>query len=394
MLRLPGDIGAADFLARCWQKQPLEKPGAIATTLPSLDADEIAWLATLDDVESRLVFTERDSRGERYRLQQGPFDDATLESLPQHDWTLLVNDVDKHLPDMRRWFDEIPFIPDWRIDDLMVSVAAAGGSVGPHRDNYDVFLCQNRGTRRWSLARHAEDDPAATDLSLVKPFTAELDIQARESDVLYLPPGYAHWGVAEELSITFSIGMRAPAYEELLATMKANDDDPALHVDETRANRFYADPDLDMDEARPGFISARSVERARQLLGAAGMITDHELQRALGSVATSLKPWLVPETTDDARIRDILAKVESGHPLDLHGMSRIAWLDAGSDGWLFVNGRSLRCPSSLRRGILQVARHRRIDRRFFSPRGDHDEIQAALSWLAASGAVDPPANGV
>ena len=120
--------------------------------MPVLEPDELAWLATLPDVESRLVFTEGTRANARYRVEHGPFEEQRLSELPQSNWTLLVQDVEKHLPDFRQWFECVTFVPDWRIDDLMISFAAPGGSVGPHQDNYDVFLCQGMGRREWRLA--------------------------------------------------------------------------------------------------------------------------------------------------------------------------------------------------------------------------------------------------
>jgi len=147
--------------------------GAIEVLEPSLSADELGWLATLPDVESRLIFTETAADRTTYRVQDGPFTEEELASLPARNWTLIVQDVEKHLPDFRQFFAAVSFIPDWRIDDLMVSCAAPGGSVGPHLDNYDVFLCQGMGSRKWTLTDPAAAivDTSAQQLSLLQPFT-------------------------------------------------------------------------------------------------------------------------------------------------------------------------------------------------------------------------------
>lgn len=179
------------FLQDHWQRKSLEIPNGISPIEPSLEPEELAWLATLDDVESRLVFTERFDEGLRYRVETGPFEPDYLASLPDSDWTLLVHDVEKHLPDFRDWFALVPFVPDWRIDDLMISFAAPGGSVGPHRDNYDVFLCQALGEREWRITSEeiASDADASTDLSLLQCFDDPEPFTASRGDVLYLPPG-------------------------------------------------------------------------------------------------------------------------------------------------------------------------------------------------------------
>ena len=163
MLKLPGTLTAESFLDRHWQKKHLFVPGALPRVRPSVSRNELGWLATLEDVESRLVFTERSGDQVRYVAETGPFDADYLAALPRRDWTLLVHDVEKHLPAMRRLFAHVSFIPDWRIDDLMVSFAAPGGGVGPHTDNYDVFLCQGIGVREWNVSSDdIAKDPAAS----------------------------------------------------------------------------------------------------------------------------------------------------------------------------------------------------------------------------------------
>ena len=131
MLKLPGRLTAETFLQHYWQKKPLFMPAALQKVRPSITRNELGWLATLEDVESRLVFVDRGGPKVRYRTESGPFESHYLAALPKRDWTLLVHDVEKHLPTMRALFKHVPFIPDWRIDDLMVSFAAPGGGVAP-----------------------------------------------------------------------------------------------------------------------------------------------------------------------------------------------------------------------------------------------------------------------
>ena len=220
MLKLPGQLTAESFLARHWQKTYLFMPQALDRLRPAISRNELGWLATLDDVESRLVFTRRGGSGVRYDAETGPVDPEYLAGLPGKDWTLLVHDVEKHLPVMRKLCAHVPFIPDWRIDDLMVSFAAPGGGVGPHRDYYDVFLCQGIGIREWHVATESVDanPDASDDLALTAEFQGEQHT-AREGDVLYLPPGVPHWGTATRACITYSIGMRAPQLSDLSAEL-------------------------------------------------------------------------------------------------------------------------------------------------------------------------------
>ncbi len=284
--------------------------------LPALDAGELAWLATLPDVESRLVFTARDGDRCRYRVEHGPFADDELAALPDCDWTLLVNDVEKHLPEMRRLVDVVDVVPDWRIDDLMVSFAAPGGSVGPHRDNYDVFLCQGMGQRCWTYTEaEIRPDPGASgDLALLRPFGGTRFV-ADEGDVLYLPPRIAHWGVAQNACLTYSIGMRAPRRSELLGEEPASDNDP-----------FYRDDDLTIGEIRPGHISPQAIARACSLLAGAGLEAADVALR-LGDFVTRTKNWLCPQGID--------APVATVDELRMHGMARMAW----ADNYIFLNGK-------------------------------------------------------
>ena len=366
MLALPG--GVDSFRARHWQKSPLFVSGALPRLRPSVTRNELAWLATLDDVESRLVFTKASAQGARYTAETGPFDDDYLAGLPARGWTLLVHDVEKHLPAMRRLFAAVPFVPEWRIDDLMVSFAAPGGGVGPHTDNYDVFLCQGIGIREWHVSERAiPADPAASDdLALIRPFAGQTHT-AREGDVLYLPPGVAHWGTARRACITYSIGMRAPQLSDLRRE---------LPDDETE-NPFYADPDLSADESRPGYISPRAIRRAVALVGATG--DDREVARALGRSVTATKEWLTPEVATDQES----AALETGKlRLKAHGMARIAWDDCD----IFVNGRHFPLSTQDIPLVEEFCRTRALTRRLVS-RAARPEL---LAWMARAGAFEIP----
>lgn len=342
-------LDADQFLAEHWQKQPLFLAGALPPSLPSLAADELAWLATLPDVESRLVVTERDGDRPGYRLENGPFDEKALRSLPPEDWTLLVQDVDKHLPDFRDWFATVDFIPDWRIDDLMVSLAAPGGSVGPHLDNYDVFLCQGQGSRDWRTGdpSRARVDASAEDLALLRPFDIANRYKARDGDVLYLPPGIPHWGIAQDLCVTYSIGMRAPTRQELQVGSARVLDTDQQDSDKQLADLFYADPDLCAAEAQAGCISAEAVARVRSQGLLDVSLTDAAMARVLGCVVTDPKAWLMPEALEAPSIEQPPTQCR------VHGMARLAWFEAGDERLVFVNGAYRNVDA---RGLL-LARH-------------------------------------
>ena len=372
MLKLPGKLSAEKFLARYWQKDHLVMPQALVRVRPAISRNELGWLATLDDVESRLVFTERSDSGVRYHADMGPFDPEYLAALPKRDWTLLVHDVEKHLPAMRKLFAHVPFIPDWRIDDLMVSFAAPGGGVGPHRDNYDVFLCQGIGVREWHVATGSvADDPAASDdLAITAEFQGDRHT-VREGDVLYLPPGVAHWGTAKRACITYSIGMRAPQLSDLSRGFAGADANDA----------FYTDKDLAPDEAQPGWISAEAIDRAVRLLGA----TPNEraaVAETLGRYVTATKGWITPEcaTTDEAAA--MLAALRQGGSLAVHGMARIAYDNQN----IYVNGGYLPLPAGSEAFVGELCATRRINGSLPSIA----KLAEMVAWIAESGGLELP----
>jgi 50S ribosomal protein L16 3-hydroxylase len=374
MLKLPGTLNAESFLARYWQSEYLFMRQALPRMRPSVSRNELGWLATLDDVESRLVFTERNGDQLRYVAETGPFDADYLAALPRSNWTLLVHDVEKHLPVMRKLFAHVPFIPDWRIDDLMVSFAAPGGGVGPHRDNYDVFLCQGVGVREWHVSSEniAPDPTASDDLALTETFAGE-QYEAREGDVLYLPPGVAHWGTARRACITYSIGMRAPQLSDLA-------DEQSDTVGE---NQFYMDPDLGVGESGAGYIAPVAVQRAMRLLQA-DEDNFEQIAVSLGRFVTQTKGWITPDAPSSEETASILTALKRGSQINVHGMARIAYDDLN----LYVNGGCWGLPAEMRPLIAQICAKRRYS-------GRTQEIakwQESLGWMLGMGAFEIPEN--
>ncbi|TFW27511.1 cupin domain-containing protein [Massilia arenosa] len=232
-LPLLGGLTPAQFLRDYWHKKPLLIRGAIPNFKPLLPFDKLAELAQQNHVESRLITLE----GGQWDLQHGPL--AGLPPRTQREWTMLVQGVnlyDARADDLLRQFR---FVPDARLDDLMISYATDGGGVGPHFDSYDVFLLQAHGKRRWRIgAQKNLDLIEGLPLKILKNFRADEEFVLEPGDMLYLPPHYAHDGVAEGECMTYSIGFRAPSYQELgenfLQFMADSIDLPGR----------YADPDL------------------------------------------------------------------------------------------------------------------------------------------------------
>ena len=386
VLNFPGAMTAQSFLQQHWQKKPLRISGATSPDLPTLSGDELGWLATLEDVESRLVFTERSGDKTSYRVEHGPFAVAELEELPQQDWTLLIQDVDKHLPDFRAYLELTNFVSDWRIDDLMVSFAAPGGSVGPHQDNYDVFLCQGLGTRNWHLAEPGAiaSTGGSGPLSLLDEFIDESPFLAGSGDVLYLPPGVPHFGIAITACVTYSIGMRAPTRADILDHIEGS----AVMSVPSDTELFYQDPDLTIAEAIPGLITSRAIERVRKLLVSASDSSDELIAKALGMYVTDPKPWLIPAVMERAAASAGLAAFERTRDLPVHGMARLAYYDAGRSCVVFANGYGRSVTGTQVALVREMCQKRVIFAHYLRGSARDNGIQKLLLWLSQKGVFD------
>ena len=233
-----GNLDAAEFLRDYWQRKPLLVRGALPDYAPPLTPDELAGLALDEAVESRIV-TDPGGAG-NYRLQHGPFEAGVFEALPETEWTLLVQAIDLWVPEVEELVRQFDFLPRWRIDDVMASFAVEGGSVGPHVDQYDVFLIQVEGQRRWQIG--SADAPGAasasnSQLSLVDRFQATDDWVLNPGDLLYLPPGVPHWGLALNPCVTYSVGFRSPSLADMLG-------DIAVELIAQGNDAHYCDPPL------------------------------------------------------------------------------------------------------------------------------------------------------
>jgi 50S ribosomal protein L16 3-hydroxylase len=325
-----GKLSPDAFLKDYWQKQPLVVEQAFADFQSPITADELAGLACETDVNSKIVI-EKDGR-HPWEVVYGPMDESVFAQLPETHWTLLVNDVEKHLPELVRIIDQFRFIPEWRIDDLMISYAPAGGSVGPHMDQYDVFILQAQGHRRWQIHTRevdADNQVAGTDLCIQKDFVAEEEWLLGPGDLIYIPPGVSHYGVATDDCLSFSIGFRAASHTDMLHDFieYISADSPGVLT--------YRDPDLKTRQ-HPNEITSDDLEIVRNIFRVY-MRPDHpELSRWFGRfISDTRTDMAVGDEPGCASMEQLLAEQPV---LARHPASHFAFSRDGDRALLFVDG--------------------------------------------------------
>jgi len=335
----PLGMPPADFLRDYWQKKPLLIRNAFPSFVSPIAPEDLAGLACEDGVLARIVAHEREH--DRWQLRHGPFPEDLFPTLPQQDWTLLVQDVDKWDADIAALLPAFDFLPRWRVDDVMVSFAAPGGSVGAHVDQYDVFLLQALGHRRWQI--DDRPDPPVhfrldVELKLLQRFDPTHDWVLGPGDMLYLPPGVPHHGVAEDACLTFSIGMRAPAAAELLGDFV---DTLAAEADESLR---YRDPDL-VPAKDPNEIDAAAMQRVVEALNALRMNDPDRLGDWFGRFITLYRSAGEAAPSGETRSRiEIEWDLQQGAVLLRHPWTRMAWRKAAQGATLFASGHDHALP--------------------------------------------------
>jgi len=380
--RLLGGRSPAAFLRRHWQKRPLLVRGALSGFRDLVSPDQLAGLSCEEGVESRLVLVRGGTRP--FQVLPGPQDPRRLRALPTTHWTLLVQGVDRHLPAVSRLRERFRFVPDWRIDDLMVSFAPRFGTVGPHVDSYDVFLLQGLGRRRWRIQRRP--DPAlrpGLDLRVLRRFRPDVEWVLEPGDLLYLPPGVAHHGVALEDSLTYSIGFRAPAHADLLAAAVTH----CLRA--IPASRLYEDPDL-RPTRQPGEIARPALQRMRSLVRRElrrldGPAFDRCVGAHLTTPADGSPEHRAPRMTTGVLRR----RLRSGTGLARSPGSRIAFVRRPAGVDLFVDGVLLPLPPRLAFAAPLLTGAPHLDRAALAPHLARPGFLPLLADLVSRGALVP-----
>jgi 50S ribosomal protein L16 3-hydroxylase len=281
-MQLLGGLSEKTFLSQFWQQKPLLVRNAISSFKGAVQAPELLALATRSDVESRIVERRRGA----WKAREGPFSRAELARLPRSGWTILVQGLNHEVSEADALLRLFRFLPHARLDDVMVSYAVTGGGVGPHFDSYDVFLLQGAGRRRWSIGKRYDDElvPGAP-LKILRHFRAEEELLLGPGDMLYLPPGWAHDGVALEPCFTYSIGFRAPSRAEIAREFLA------FLQEHVALDGLYADRGA-TPARHPAEIPARMVRHAVET-AARIRWRRRDVSRFLGEYLSEPKPHLV-----------------------------------------------------------------------------------------------------
>ena len=289
-LTLLGGLTPAQFMRRHWHKKPLLVRQAIPNFQPPVLRPEMFALAAQESVESRLVQQIKGG----WKLRHGPFARRSLPAMSQREWTLLVQGVDLHNDAVHQLMQQFRFVPEARLDDLMISYATDGGGVGPHFDSYDVFLLQAHGRRRWRIGRQKDLTlKEGIPLKVLAEFEPEEEFVLEPGDMLYLPPRYAHDGIAEGECMTYSIGFRAPARAELAQELLVRLSEDAAEDEQVQ---MYSDAKQEA-VAEPGAIPAELQAFAKEALERA-LSQPLALERALGEYLTEPKPNVWFEASD------------------------------------------------------------------------------------------------
>ncbi|MCG8609786.1 MAG: cupin domain-containing protein [Pseudomonadales bacterium] len=318
------------FLDEYWQQKPLVIRNAFSDPF-WLEANDLAGLACEPDVESRLIMAQESE----WTVKKGPFDDAEFSKLPETDWTLLVQAVDQWIPEVRDVLGAFRFLPQWRLDDIMVSYAPIGGTVSQHYDFFDVFLIQGEGTRRWQVGdvcgSHSPLVPN-TPVRILEAFSPLMEVELSPGDMLYIPAKHSHFGVSIENSITYSVGFRAPGIREMVDGIATTALENLLEDDR------YRDCAASL-KAPTGAIPAAAIDQVRLALTQA-LLDDQTIADWFGRYVTERK---YPDLELLASSPDAWqSRLENGACLERNAASRFAYVVTAerNQAMLYVDGHA------------------------------------------------------
>jgi 50S ribosomal protein L16 3-hydroxylase len=340
-----GAISAEQFMQQYWQKKPLLIKQAFPDWQNIVSPEELAGLSLEHFIESRLLIGN--SRFDQWQLEHGPFKEERFSTLGKQHWTLLVQGVDQWVEDVSILLDQFRFTPNWRVDDVMISYAVDEGSVGPHFDNYDVFLIQGLGKREWQVGLQCDaSTPLADhhDLKIIKHMDVVDKWILEPGDMLYIPPKFSHWGRAIGESMTYSIGYTSPSESQIINHIC---DDYVSRCDD---NKRYTDPELSIPDS-PGEITAEALAKIKAMLSS--LLNDEEqIIRAFGELVTEPKNPENFQSTDLLAPEQISQLINDNKVISVNSSSNFSYFVQPNKCILFVDGQSFICTSQ---GSIAVA---------------------------------------
>jgi len=325
-----------EFLSQYWQKKPVVIREGFKSFQDPIAPDEFAGIAMEETVQSRLVY----KKDGQWQAEFGPFE--SYEHLGDKDWSLVIQALDNFSEEAAEIIEAFRFLPHWRLDDLMTSFAMPGGSVGPHIDNYDVFICQGSGKRHWRVGDRGEHAEVIAHEALlhVEPFNAIIDVELEAGDILYIPPGFPHEGIALTPSMSFSVGFRANSAISLLSAF-------ADHlIDNNLGAQLLEDPNRQVTK-HSGEISNNDYASIKNQLQS--LLDDEQIFKAFtGEFLTSAKHELDLMPSEEPFASDEISEL-----LTIHGIKRLGGLrafyfeDTINDGVCYINGEQVKLAAEL-----------------------------------------------
>lgn len=383
ILKWPADLPVEKFLSDYWQKQPCLLRNAFDISEDLISPDELGGMACEDGIESRLIIGTVDNT--HWSVEHGPFNEERFNTLPDQHWTLLVQDVDKYLPEAATLVDQFRFLPSWRIDDLMISYAEDQGSVGPHTDSYDVFLIQLQGERLWKISDKPYRDSdliADCDIRVLTNFEQTEEWLLHPGDMLYLPPHIAHWGIAQGACMTGSVGFISPNREQLFNAWAD------FTADNSIEPGLYHDPGIRLTE-HPAEIDDDAIMRISKMLKQTIDTSPDHLRQMLGQLVSQTKPSLLDTmqpAEQEITATELISKLSTTAFYSHPGLRMYYSLaDEKNKVLVFYNGESAQLTAELLPFVQILSENKHYSAGTFIPWGESTESIELLVNLINQG---------
>ena len=363
-----------EFLTEYWQKKPVVIKQGFKNFVDPILPDELAGLAMEEAIESRLVY----KKGAEWQAEFGPFE--KYEHLGDRNWSLVVQALDNFSEEAAEIIEPFRFIPHWRLDDLMASFATEGGGVGPHVDNYDVFICQGSGKRHWRVGDNTKQTEVIAHEALlhVEAFEAIIDVELEPGDILYIPPGFPHEGIALEPSMSFSVGFRANSTVSLLSAL-------ADHlIDNELGTELLGDADRQAI-TRSGEITNNDYHSLKSQLN--NLLENEEVfKNFVGKFLTNAKHELDLMPSEEPFERDEVSQLLTIHHIKrLGGLRAFYFEDTINDGVFYINGEQKNCSSDIVPAIKLLCDQSIVTSEDLAPWYDNEQFLSLMIELLDQG---------